>query len=169
LIVDEAQTLPDNLLEELRLLANIESDTEKFLPLVLAGQPELAERLNAPKLRQLKQRIGLRCRLHPLSLHETACYVAARIRLAGGDPGRVFTRDAIIAVHASSSGVPRVINVLCNNALLAGFAVDQRPVDAEIVREVCRDFDLLAGGEPEAPVPSRAAAWAPLRPRVVVP
>jgi len=162
LIVDEAQALPSGLLEELRLLVNIESDTDKYLPVVLAGQPELADRLNTPGLRQLKQRIALRCRLAPLSLHETGCYVAARVRLAGGDAGRVFTRDAIIAVHKGSSGIPRVINVLCDNALLAGFAIDQRPVDADTVRDVCRDFDL-GPAEPDAAEPPREGAWPPAR------
>ncbi len=142
LIVDEAQSLPDEILEELRLLANIESDTEKLLPLVLAGQPELADRLNDSGLRQLKQRVALRCDLAPLDLRETAGYIATRVRLAGGDAGRLFTRDAVIAVYGASRGIPRTINVICDNALLAGFAADQRPVRAATVEEVCRDFDL---------------------------
>lgn len=142
LIVDEAQSLPDELLEELRLLMNIESDTEKFLPLVLAGQPELAERLNHPNLRQLKQRIALRCCLPPLTLRETAWYIATRIRLAGGDPGLAFTRDAVVAVHEAAGGIPRTISVICDNALLAGFASDEQPVGADTIQEVCADFDL---------------------------
>ncbi len=142
LIVDEAQALPHHLLEELRLLANIESDTDKLLPLVLAGQPEFAERLNGPGLSQFKQRIALRCRLNPLTLRETAAYIAARLGLAGGDPASIFTRDAVVAVHEASGGIPRTISVLCDNALLAGFADDWRPVDADTVREVCADFDL---------------------------
>src|SRR5829696_473526 len=85
LVVDEAQSMPRELLEEIRLLANIESDTEKLLPLVLAGQPELADRLNEPQLRQLKQRVGLRCTLLPLTLQETAAYISGRVRVAGGD------------------------------------------------------------------------------------
>lgn len=154
LIVDEAQSLPPELLEELRLLVNIESDTEKLLPLVLAGQPELAERLNEHGLRQLKQRISLRCRLRALTLRETASYIATRIRLAGGDAGRVFTRDAVIAVHEAAEGIPRTISVICDNALLGGFAADRRPVDADIVREVCADFDV--GIEPDV-APRRLA------------
>jgi general secretion pathway protein A len=142
LIVDEAQSLPYQILEELRLLANIESDTHKLLPLVLAGQPEMADRLNDSALRQFKQRIALRCRLSPLTLRETALYVATRLRLAGGDPGAIFTRDAVVAVHEASGGIPRTISVVCDNALLAGFAEDRRPVDADTVREVCADFDL---------------------------
>ena len=156
LIVDEAQSLPHELLEELRLLANIESDTEKLLPLVLAGQPELAERLSDRSLRQLKQRVALRCRLRAFTLQETAAYVATRIRLAGGDAGGIFTREAVIAVHEASQGIPRTISVLCDNALLCGFASNTRPVDADIVDEVCADFDLV-GTAPSA------AALAPRR------
>ena len=158
LIVDEAQSLPHELLEELRLLVNIESDTEKLLPLVLAGQPELADRLNDRGLRQLKQRIALRCRLRPLTLGETASYIATRIRLAGGDAGRLFTRDAVIAIHEASEGIPRTISVICDNALLGGFAADRCPVDADIVREVCDDFDVGGGAAaPAPPVPRRLA------------
>jgi type II secretory pathway predicted ATPase ExeA len=160
LIVDEAQSLPHELLEELRLLANIESDTHKLLPLVLAGQPELAERLNDPGLRQFKQRIALRCQLHALSLRETACYIATRIRLAGGDAGRIFTREAVIAIHEAARGIPRTISVICDNALLAGFAVNQQPVDADTIEEVCNDFDLtLAPAHRPLPMARRHEFW----------
>lgn len=143
LVIDEAQSLPHELLEELRLLANLESDTQNLLPLVLAGQPELADRLNHANLRQLKQRIAQRCRLMPLDLVETAAYIAGRVRLAGGDdPGRLFTRDAVIAIFDASRGIPRTISVICDNALMAGFAADERPVGRETVEEVCRNFDL---------------------------
>ena len=158
LVVDEAQSLPDELLEEIRLLANIETDTEKLLPLILVGQPELADRLNAPALHQLKQRIALRCRLEPLALAETASYVATRISIAGGTAARVFTREAVRAVHARSGGVPRLINVICDNALVSGFALDRRPVGEDIVAEVGADFDLPA--EP-APRPVAAATAEP--------
>jgi general secretion pathway protein A len=166
LVVDEAQALPDALLEELRLLVNIESDTDKFLSLVLAGQPELGERLNLPHLHQFKQRVALRCRLLPLSLHETAGYISARIRLAGGDPKRVFTREAVITVHTASGGIPRIINVVCDNALLAGYAADQQPVDADTIHEVCADFDLDSAGDRRPPnVLSRPREWVVPRPR----
>lgn len=156
LVIDEAQSLPPDLFEEIRLLANIESDTEKLLPLVLAGQPELAERMNQPELRQLKQRIALRCTLPALTLVETAEYIAGRIRIAGGDAGQIFSRDAVIAVFQHARGIPRTISVICDNALLTGFAVGQRPVDAQVVVDVCRDFDLQ-GGRPDRP-PVIAAA-----------
>ena len=151
LVIDEAQALPDEILEEIRLLANMETPTQKLLPVVLAGQPELAERLNEPGLRQLKQRIALRCELKPLDLPDTAAYIASRIRTAGGDPANIFTRQAVTLIHEYSRGLPRTISVMCDNALMSGFALDQRPVDGDIVLEVCRDFDL------------RAAAAAPLR------
>jgi len=144
LVVDEAQALPDEILEEIRLLANMETPTSKLLPVVLAGQPELAARLNEPHLRQLKQRIALRCELKPLDLPDTAAYIASRIRTAGGDPANIFTREAVTLIHEYSHGLPRTVSVMCDNALMSGFALDQRPVDGDIVREVCRDFDLGA-------------------------
>ena len=125
LVVDEAQALPDELLEEIRLLANMETPDGKLLPLVLAGQPELAVRLNEPRLRQLKQRIALRCELKPLNLPDTAAYIASRIRTAGGDPANIFTREAVTLIHEYSRGLPRTISVMCDNALMSGFALDR--------------------------------------------
>jgi general secretion pathway protein A len=142
LVIDEAQCLSSELLEEIRLLANSETATEKLLPLVLAGQPELRDRLNEPGLRQLKQRVALRCEIAPFRLEETAAYLTARIRIAGGEAANVFTRDAVILIHEQSHGIPRTINVICDNALLTGMAIGRRLVDCEIVREVVRDFDL---------------------------
>jgi general secretion pathway protein A len=152
LIIDEAQCLPDELLEEIRLLANIESASEKLLSIILAGQPEVAVRLNHPSLRQLKQRIGLRCALSPLTLVETNAYIAARVQVAGGDARKIFTTEAIETVHRRSGGIPRTISVICDNALVTGFALDWCPVDQQIVLEVCDDFDFAAGAdEPPAP------------------
>jgi general secretion pathway protein A len=142
LIIDEAQCLPDGLLEEIRLLANIESASEKLLSIILAGQPEIAGRLNAASLRQLKQRIGLRCTLAPLTKAETASYIAARVRVAGGDASAVFTAEAVQTIHERSGGIPRTVSVICDNALVSGFALDRRPVDRAVVLEVCRDFDF---------------------------
>jgi general secretion pathway protein A len=151
LIVDEAQSLGRELLEELRLLANIETPAEKLLPLVLVGQPELADHLNDPGLRQLKQRVALRCEISSLNLTDTASYMASRIRTAGGDTTKLFTREAVMQIHEASRGIPRTINVLCDNALINGLALKRRPVDRDVVCDVCRDFDLHE--EPE-----RAAA-----------
>jgi general secretion pathway protein A len=146
LVIDEAQSLPHELLEEIRLLSNLETPSAKLLPVVLAGQPELADRLNESSLRQLKQRVALRCALQPLDLKETAAYIAKRLRIAGGDGASIFTADAVRAVYRHSRGVPRSISVVCDNSLVSGFALDRRPVDADIVEDVARDFDLEEDG-----------------------
>lgn len=142
LIVDEAQSMPHELLEEIRLLANIETPSAKLLQVVLLGQPELADRLNDPSLRQLKQRIAIRCALKPLDLKATAAMIAGRIRVAGGKPAELFTSRAIELVYLHSGGVPRTINVICDNALLSGYAADVKPIGGDIIEEVCREFDL---------------------------
>jgi general secretion pathway protein A len=160
LIVDEAQSLPSELLEELRLLTNAGLEGQVSLTLVLVGQPELAARLNDPSLRQLKQRVALRAELRPFSLKETAGYIASRITIAGGRADQVFTRDAVLAIHAASKGLPRVISVLCDNALVTGFAANVRPVGSAVVADVCRDFDLprvtVAQAQPTQPPPAPA-------------
>ncbi|MBE3111563.1 MAG: AAA family ATPase, partial [Acidobacteria bacterium] len=141
LIIDEAQSLPLELMEEVRLLANLETATEKLLPVVIAGQPELAERLNEPALRQLKQRIALRCDLGSLDIQETASYISGRIRIAGGDIAQIFTRDAVATIHERSRGIPRTISVICDNGLVSGFAADVKPIGRAIILEVCHDFE----------------------------
>ncbi|HEY2434181.1 MAG TPA: AAA family ATPase [Vicinamibacterales bacterium] len=162
LVVDEAQRLSEELLEEVRLLANIETATEKLLPLVLSGQPELAERLNSTRLRQLKQRVALRCELRPLELADTAAYIATRIRRAGGEASRLFTREAVVLIHEISGGIPRTISVVCDNALLGGFAAGRHPVGTDLIKEVARDFDLKVAREPiEEPVPQARPAERP--------
>ena len=153
LVIDEAQCLERELLEEIRMLSNIETPSEKLLPLVLVGQPEFAERLNLPSLRQLKQRVALRCALGTLSAAETAAYIAGRVRIAGGEASIVFTREAIEEVHRGSGGIPRTISVICDNALVSGFAVGIKPITADVVREVCADFDLNRRTAVQAPVP----------------
>lgn len=162
LIVDEAHSLPMELLEEIRLLANIETDDDKLLGVILAGQPELADRLNTRDLRQFKQRIALRCELRPLTLQEAAGYIDGRVRTAGGVGSGVFTRDAVALMHEYSHGIPRTISVIADNALLGGFAASVRPVGADIVRDVCRDFDLLAGSPIAASPPVAASAMPPV-------
>ncbi|MPY86310.1 MAG: AAA family ATPase [Luteitalea sp.] len=153
MIIDEAQSLPDELLEEVRLLANIETSMVKLLNLVLVGHAALADRLNEPSLRQLKQRITLRWRLAPLDLRETAVYLASRIRVAGGNATEIFTREAVVSIYEASGGLPRTINVIGDNALLGGFAAQVRPVNQAIVREICDDFDLdsTQAVDPRAP------------------
>jgi type II secretory pathway predicted ATPase ExeA len=147
-IVDEAQSLTHELFEEIRLLANLETATAKLVNVVLVGQPELADRLNDPSLRQLKQRIVLRCTMVPLDLESTASYIATRLQVAGASPAEVFTKDAVVSIHEASRGIPRIIGVICENALLAGYAAQRKPVDRSVVAEVCRDLDLPADGRP---------------------
>lgn len=162
LVVDEAQSLPHELLEEIRLLANIETSTAKLLQVVLVGQPELADRLNDPSLRQLKQRVAIRATLKPLDLRATAALIAGRIRVAGGNPPEVFTPAAVELVYRYSGGVARIINVICDNSLLSGFAAEQKPVGPAIVEEVCRDFDLTPRDQPPSRPPlSRQAGEVP--------
>jgi general secretion pathway protein A len=162
LIIDEAQSLSSDILEEIRLLANIETPSQKLLPLVLAGQPELGDRLEEVGLRQLKQRVALRCEIAPFDVQETAGYIGSRIRTAGGQASRLFTREAVLLIHEYSKGIPRTISVICDNALVSGMALGRRPVDREIVLEVCRDFwlrgqdglipaDKADAGTPQAP------------------
>jgi general secretion pathway protein A len=153
LVVDEAQALNTGALEELRLLANFETPTQKLLPLVLAGQPELGERLEQPELRQLKQRVSLRCEVEAFELNQTAGYIAGRLTAAGGVPSRLFTQEAIRLIHANSGGIARSINVICDNALVAAMAARHTRVDSAIVLEVCRDLKLAAPLAPTAPRP----------------
>ena len=150
LVVDEAQSLTRALLEEVRLLANIETNTEKLLPLVLAGQPELGTRLEEPALRQLKQRVTLRCELAPFELADTAAYIGSRITTAGGVPSKLFTREAVTLIHEHAQGIPRSISVICDNALVSGMALGRHPVDRAIVLEVCRDLALRRAAAPAA-------------------
>ena len=166
-MIDEAQVLPDELLEEVRLLANIETASEKLMPIVLAGQPELADRLNQPSLRQLKQRVALRCELLALDSRETAEYIAGRIRTAGGNSVVVFTRQAVDLIFQRSGGIPRLISVICDNALISGFAADRRPITRDIVEEVCRDFDLQTNSQSAALAPRPVPAAVPAVPERV--
>jgi len=161
LVVDEAQTLSLSLLEEIRLLANIETNQEKLLSVVLAGQPELATRLDEPSMSQLKQRVALWCELRPLTFDETAGYILSRIRSAGGVASEVFTLQAVKLIHETARGIPRIINVIADNALIGGYAGGQRPVTAQIVGEVCRDFRMHDGHEIIAPPLTPAESSSP--------
>jgi general secretion pathway protein A len=142
LVIDEAQSLPSELLEEIRLLANLETADDKLVSLILAGQPELSEQLNQEHLRQFKQRVALRCELRPLSEAETLAYLAGRIRAAGGVASRIFTREAAALLHQYSGGIPRLINVLADNALLAAFGKQKPQVTSTVIAEIAADFHL---------------------------
>jgi type II secretory pathway predicted ATPase ExeA len=142
LLVDEAQHLSNDLLEELRLLSNLETNEDKLIQIVLVGQPELEERLDQPELRQLKQRVTLRCRLAPLKDQEVDCYIQARLRTAGFEREALFDPKAIEKIALYAKGIPRLINVICDNALLTCYALSRQTVSAEIIEEVARDLQL---------------------------
>jgi general secretion pathway protein A len=141
LIVDEAHGLSPELLEEIRLLSNFETSKSKLIQIVLIGQPELDKMLAQPEFRQLKQRINLRYYLPPLSEKETREYIEKRLRIAGAKESP-FTDKAIKEIYMRSGGIPRLINILCDNALLNGFALDQKKVDERSVEEVAKDLKL---------------------------
>ncbi len=144
LIVDEAQGLSAHVLEEIRLLSNFESDTAKQLQIVLTGQPELREVLNNPDLRQLKQRIALRCVIKPLpNVEETDRYIASRLLVAGAERTDIFTPAAVDFIFRCSEGIPRNINNLCDNAMLSGYAAGETTIGQEIIEEVAETFDML--------------------------
>lgn len=151
LIVDEAQNLTPEVLEEIRLLTNLETSTEKLLQIVLTGQPELEQKLKLPELRQLRQRITMRCHTGPLSLEETFGYIAERLRIAGANGEPIFSKEAIESVHGYSRGIPRVVNLLCEHAMINCYVDSLRPVPAHLVEEVAREFQL---DETESAVPT---------------
>lgn len=144
LILDEAQNLTFPVLEEIRLLTNLETATEKLLQIVLSGQPELEEKLNLPQLRQLRQRIMIRCKTNPLTKEETHDYILERLRIAGATPDGqpIFSPATIDIVHLYSLGIPRVVNLLCEHALINGYVEQQRPIQPKIVEDVAREFQL---------------------------
>lgn len=142
LIVDEAQGLSDEVLEEIRFLTNLETSIDKLLQVVLSGQPELEERLRQPHLRQLCQRIAVRCKTNSLSLEETQGYIEQRLRIAGASDGRLFSPEAIESIHRYTGGIPRVINVLCEQALINCFADQQKTVTTDHVDGVAHEFEL---------------------------
>ncbi len=148
LIVDEAHMMPLETMEELRLLTNFETPTGKLLQAVLAGQPELEHKLNLPQMRQLKQRIVSRCRLLPLSLEETQGYIQSRLTRAGAQQNGIFPPDTVQAIRTYSRGIPRLINLVCENSLIAGYAAQMRRIPVKVVEEVARE--ILA--EEESPV-----------------
>jgi type II secretory pathway predicted ATPase ExeA len=142
LIIDEAQNLTYPVLEEIRLLTNLETSTEKLLQIVLSGQPELEEKLKLPQLRQLRQRIMLRCKTSPLTKEQTRDYISERLRIAGSSGQPIFSDQAVDAIHIYSLGIPRVINLLCEHSLVNSFVEQQRPILPKIVEEVAREFQL---------------------------
>ena len=154
LIVDEAHNLEWEVLEEIRLLGNMENRRGKLIQIVLAGQPELDRKLEAPNLRQLKQRIVLRCNLEPFSAEDTAQYVITRMAKAGMPDQTVFTPELLTEIHVRSQGIPRLINAICDNLLLTCFAVESRQATVEMLDEVSKDMRLdYAGRRPRGEHP----------------
>jgi general secretion pathway protein A len=141
-LVDEAQDLSDAMLEELRLLSNLETDRAKLIQIVLMGQPELERKLDQPELRQLKQRVAVRCRLAPLRSDEVAPYINSRLQTVGYKGNELFDFGSVQKTALYSKGIPRLINVICDNALLIAYATSQSKVSAKIIDEVARDLRL---------------------------
>ena len=141
LIVDEAQDLTDNLLEQVRLLSNLETDNRKLLQIVLMGQPELRDRLNAPGLRQLRQRITVRYHLNALNWRELGQYVQHRLEVSGGSGAPYFTTPALWRIHHYSQGIPRLVNALCDKALLAGFVAQRDRIDFSMIGRAIRELE----------------------------
>ena len=146
LIVDEAQNLSSEMLEEIRLLTNLETSTDKLLQIVLCGQPELEDKLREPRHRQLRQRITLRSRTHPLTAEETAAYIMQRLRLVGSSDPSLFPPEALDAIGKYGQGIPRVINLICEHALIAAYAEQKKSITAEMVEEVAQEFELNGHG-----------------------
>jgi general secretion pathway protein A len=141
LILDEAQNLDLHALEQIRLLSNFETETEKLLQILLVGQPELLDKLNRPELRQLKQRIGLRCRILPLTAEQTREYIRTRLRIAGASDLGLFSDAAITRIAEYSGGIPRLINMLCDHCLVVGYADQIRRINRTIVEEAIEYFE----------------------------
>ena len=158
LLVDEAQDLSDEMLEELRLLSNLETRQEKLIQIVLMGQPELERKLDQPGLRQLKQRVALRCRLLPLRSEEVGLYIAARLQTAGYEGEGLFAPEAVEKIAHYSEGIPRLINVICDNALLIAYAASETQVSAGMVEEVAVDLQFTTSHDVKKKPPATAFA-----------
>jgi general secretion pathway protein A len=148
IIIDEAQELSDDVLEGIRLLLNFESDNAKHLQIVLTGEPELREKLNQPNLRQLKQRVALRCNIHAYpNVEEVDRYITERLIIAGSDQPHIFTPAAIDLIFQCSEGIPRNINNLCDNAMVTAYSNGEENISRKMVEEVAKKLDLLPRGE----------------------
>jgi general secretion pathway protein A len=156
LIVDEAHNLEWDVLEEIRLLGNLENRNGKLLQIILAGQPELDRKLDAPNLRQLKQRIVLRCNLQPFTLRDAMEYMESRLEIAGMPKQEIFSEEMMAEIHLRSQGIPRLINAICDNLLLTAFAEESKIATIEMLDEVCKDMRLEWPGSRR--IRARAAA-----------
>jgi general secretion pathway protein A len=142
-VIDEAQNLDDSVLELVRMLSNFETARDKLIQIILSGQPQLADNMGSPELLQMRQRISIFARLTPFTPEETALYIRHRLRVAGYDSDMpLFTKDALAIIAESSEGIPRNINNLCFNALSLGCALQKKPIDRDVLRQVVTDLDL---------------------------
>src|SRR5580704_12866885 len=148
LIIDEAQNLPLPVLEQIRILSNLETDKEKLLQIILVGQLNLRTLLRSPQMRQLDQRVSIRYELKPLDAETVAAYVAHRLTIAGGSASVTFAPKALVEVHRRSGGIPRLINLICDRALLAGFSLRVNRINSEIVVHAAESLDLDARTTP---------------------
>jgi general secretion pathway protein A len=155
-MIDEAQTIEDSVLEELRLLSNLETSKEKILQILLAGQPELEDKLRRPGLRQLRQRIAVRATLKPMRADEIGAYVSTRLRSAGASSGDLFAPAALRKIWTAAQGIPRVINVICDNAMMIAFAEGKQRISASVTAEAVRD---LFGAEAAPRLLDRVRQW----------
>jgi general secretion pathway protein A len=163
LMLDEAQNLDPSTLEQIRLLSNFETQTDKLLQILLVGQPELRVKLCLPELQQLKQRIGLRCQIPPLTLKEAGQYIRTRLRIAGAHDLGVFTDPALDRITQYSGGIPRLINIVCDHCLLFGYADQKRRIDRSIVNNAIEYLE--EGTRPARKVRGLRGSKAPLLPR----
>ena len=144
-VVDEAQNLSPTTLEELRLLSNVNADKDQVIQLILVGQPELRDTFRRPDLRQFAQRVGVAYHLAPLDIEETDAYIRHRLEVAGGDQ-EIFEPTAMRFIHYQTGGIPRLINVICDTALVYGFAEQKKKIDAKLVLDVVKDRQLYFRG-----------------------
>ena len=158
ILIDEAQNLTPTVLEEVRMLSNLETEKEKLIQIILVGQPELKEKLQLPRLEQLRQRVALHYHITPLSVQETREYVQHRLAIAGGDPD-AFESEALDRVYAFSRGVPRLVNLICDSALLTGFLRETKTITRGMMEEVIREAPLKREG---IPADERVTAEGPL-------
>jgi len=140
LVIDEAQNLKSSTLEDIRMLSNLETEKEKLFQIILVGQPELRKKLNSPELTQLKQRIGVRFHLTPLQTDEIADYITHRLSVAGSDGSIRFTDDALIEINRFSNGVPRLINMVCDRALLLAYVMETKDITAPIITRSIKEI-----------------------------
>ena len=148
LIIDEAQNLTPKVLEEIRMLSNLETEKEKLIQIILMGQPQLKAKLHHPKLEQFKQRIAINYHITSLTIEETHEYIKHRIKLVTQNPEQIFTSEAVNSLFYYSNGIPRIINLVCDSALLSGYICDSKIITPVIMNEVIRDHEL--GNKPDS-------------------